>query len=84
MSAQFTIAGTGPVACKTAKKIVNFNLSHLVRFFIIFLLNFHVYLDAFFFFLKHLKHTDANNKLLLLYYFFFLDKRSLGLLPKVN
>uniref|UniRef100_A0AC34G4I6 Transmembrane and coiled-coil domain-containing protein 4 n=1 Tax=Panagrolaimus sp. ES5 TaxID=591445 RepID=A0AC34G4I6_9BILA len=31
MNAQFTIAGTGPVQSKTEKKIVNFNLSHIVK-----------------------------------------------------
>ncbi|OZC11268.1 hypothetical protein X798_01684 [Onchocerca flexuosa] len=31
MSVQFTIAGTGPVTCKMEKKIVNFNLSHLIK-----------------------------------------------------
>ncbi|EFO24887.2 hypothetical protein LOAG_03591 [Loa loa] len=31
MSVQFTIAGTGPVICKMEKKIVNFNLSHLIK-----------------------------------------------------
>uniref|UniRef100_A0A915PH89 JAB1/MPN/MOV34 metalloenzyme domain-containing protein n=1 Tax=Setaria digitata TaxID=48799 RepID=A0A915PH89_9BILA len=31
MSVQFTIAGTGPITCKREKKIVNFNLSHLVK-----------------------------------------------------
>ncbi|VDK67481.1 unnamed protein product [Litomosoides sigmodontis] len=31
MSVQFTIAGTGPVVCKMEKKIVNFNLSHLIK-----------------------------------------------------
>uniref|UniRef100_A0A0R3RQC3 DUF726 domain-containing protein n=1 Tax=Elaeophora elaphi TaxID=1147741 RepID=A0A0R3RQC3_9BILA len=31
MSIQFTIAGTGPVTCKTEKKIVNFDLSHLIK-----------------------------------------------------
>lgn len=30
MSVQFTIAGTGPVSNKNEKKIVNFNLSHIV------------------------------------------------------
>lgn len=30
MSVQFTIAGTGPVQCK-GRKIVNFNLSHIVK-----------------------------------------------------
>ncbi|VDM20318.1 unnamed protein product [Wuchereria bancrofti] len=31
MSVQFTIAGTGPVTCKMERKIVNFNLSHLIK-----------------------------------------------------
>jgi hypothetical protein len=31
MNVQFTIAGTGPVQSKTEKKIVNFNLSHIVK-----------------------------------------------------
>lgn len=31
-SAQFTIAGTGPVENKNEKKIINFNLSHIVIF----------------------------------------------------
>ncbi|VDK36474.1 unnamed protein product [Gongylonema pulchrum] len=31
MSVQFTIAGTGPVQCKKERKIVNFNLSHIVK-----------------------------------------------------
>ncbi|CAG9540801.1 unnamed protein product [Cercopithifilaria johnstoni] len=31
MNVQFTIAGTGPVICKMEKKIVNFNLSHLIK-----------------------------------------------------
>lgn len=33
MSVQFTIAGTGPVHCARERKIVNFNLSHIVSFF---------------------------------------------------
>lgn len=35
MSVQFTIAGTGPVQCKKERKIVNFNLSHIVRLYFI-------------------------------------------------
>uniref|UniRef100_A0A183CT85 SLC12 domain-containing protein n=1 Tax=Globodera pallida TaxID=36090 RepID=A0A183CT85_GLOPA len=31
MSVQFIIAGTGPVDSRTERKIVNFNLSHIVR-----------------------------------------------------
>jgi hypothetical protein len=31
MNVQFTIAGTGPVQSKTEKKIVNFNLSHIIK-----------------------------------------------------
>lgn len=32
MSIQFVIAGTGPVKVKNERKIVNFNLSHIVLF----------------------------------------------------
>jgi len=32
MSVQFVIAGTGPVDNKNERKIVNFNLSHIVCF----------------------------------------------------
>jgi hypothetical protein len=37
MSVQFIIAGVGPVENKNERKIVNFNLSHIVFFFVFFI-----------------------------------------------